>query len=108
MAAPDDPTFLHKLLEYAWAGIAVLGGIIWNKHQQEIKDVKEGQQNLLNTMERNTAHFDARLDVLERTKVSTESFEINRKEVRDVQIKTFERLDAIGQSLARIEGKLEK
>ena len=52
--------------------------------------------------------MDGRLSEIEHSYVLKEVYEQNRKEVRDVQIKTFDRLDAIGQSLARIEGKLDK
>ena len=108
MATPEDPGFFKTILEYAWAVIGVLMGIIWNKHKDEISEMKKDQLEIVKAIEGNRAHFDARLDFFDRDKVSSASFETNRKEVRDVQIKTFERLDAIGQSLARIEGKLER
>ncbi len=83
-------------------------GILWNQHKEQIKEIKNEQLDILKAIDVNRIHFDARLDFFDKDKVSSAAFETNRKEVRDVQIKTFDRLDAIGQSLARIEGKLEK
>ena len=109
MATPDDGGGLIKhLLEYAWAIVGVLMAIIWGKHKEEIVDLKAGQKAITDVIEKNRLHFDDRLDEFDHEKVSSSTFETNRKEVRDVQVKTFERLDQIGQSLARIEGKLEK
>jgi hypothetical protein len=86
-----------KLLEWAWAFIYLLIGLVWRKHNQDITDIKMEAKQL-----------DARIDEVARTHVLNETYETNRKEVRDVQIKTFDRLDAITQALSRIEGKLDK
>jgi hypothetical protein len=92
---------IGKLLEWAWAAVGILVGIIWKRHNEEIIEIKASIQKVGESM-------DGRLSEIEHSYVLKEVYEQNRKEVRDVQIKTFDRLDAIGQSLARIEGKLDK
>lgn len=92
---------IGKLLEWAWAAVGVLVGIIWKRHNEEITEIKASIRKVGESM-------DSRLDEVERSYVLKDVYEQNRKEVRDVQIKTFDRLDQIGQSLARIEGKLDK
>jgi hypothetical protein len=108
MSPQDEVGFFKTILDHAWAVIGVLMGILWNQHKEQIKEIKNEQLDILKAIDVNRLHLDSRLDFFDKDKVSSASFETNRKEVRDVQIKTFDRLEAIGQSLARIEGKLEK
>jgi hypothetical protein len=99
---------IGKLLEWAWAAVGLLVGIIWKRHNEDIADLKSSIKKVGEHMEATTRHLDGRIDSVERSYVPKETYETNRKEVRDVQIKTFDRLDAITQTLSRIEGKLDK
>ena len=103
-----DGTLLGKLLEWVWVGVAGLVGFIWKRHNEEIVEIKNGIMHLSKRIDEVGRELDHRIDAVSRESTPIALFEQNRKEVRDVQIKTFERLDAIGQSLARIEGKLDK
>ena len=101
MSSGVEVGVIGKLLEWAWAVVGILVGIIWKRHNEEITEIKASIQSVGESM-------DNRLSEMERSYVQKDVYEQNRKEVRDVQTKTFDRLDAIGQSLARIEGKLDK
>lgn len=101
MSSGVEATVVGKLLEWAWAIVGVLMGVIWKRHNEELTEIKASIRKVGESM-------DSRLDDVERSYVLKDVYEQNRKEVRDVQIKTFDRLDQIGQSLARIEGKLDK
>lgn len=107
-AGPEEAGFLKSLLEWAWTGVIALMGIIWKRHNEEIAEIKGGIKKLGEDMEANVKFLDQRIDGVERAAVQLNVYEQNRKEVREGQVKTFERLDAIGQALARIEGKLDK
>jgi hypothetical protein len=99
---------IGKLLEWAWAAVGLLLGIIWKRHNEDIADLKSSIKKVGDSMEVATKFLDGRIDGVERSYVPKDTYETNRKEVRDVQIKTFDRLDAITQTLSRIEGKLDK
>lgn len=101
-------TIFSKLFEWAWAGVGILMGIIWKKHNEEIAGIKAGIEKVGDDMSENVKFLDARIDAVERNAVPMERYEQNRKEVRDGQIMIFNRLDQVGQALARIEGKLDK
>lgn len=103
-----DNTLLSKLLEWVWVGVGALVGFIWKRHNEEIVEIKNGIIHLSKRVDEVGRELDHRIDTVSREATPIALFEQNRKEVRDVQMKTFERLDAIGQSLARIEGKLDK
>lgn len=105
---PVEATIFGKVLEWAWAGVGILMGIIWKKHNEEIAEIKSGIKKLGDDMEENVKFLDGKIDAVERNTVPVSRYEQNRKEVREGQIETFRRLDTIGQSLARIEGKLDK
>jgi hypothetical protein len=99
---------MKTLLEWAWIGVAALIGIVWRKHNEEISDIKDGIKGVRKDMNENAKFLDGRIDAVERASVPMLTYEQNRKEVRDVQIKTFERLDEVVRALSRIEGKLDK
>lgn len=105
---PVEATIFGKVLEWAWAGIGVLMGIIWKKHNEEIAEIKSGIKGLSNDMEESVKFLEGKIDTVERHSVPLDRYEQNRKEVRDGQILIFNRLDQVGQALARIEGKLDK
>jgi len=97
VGAVAEATIVKTLLEWAWVGVCVLMGIIWRQHNGEIADIKASIDKV-----------DGRIDSFERAKVPRAEYEVNRKEVREGQIAIYQRLDAVGQALARIEGKLDK
>jgi hypothetical protein len=105
---PVEATIIGKVLEWAWAGIALLVGIVWKKHNEEIADIKGSIQKVDENMNGHTKYLDGRIDSLERATVPRSEYEQNRKEMREGQIQIFARLDHVGQALARIEGKLDK
>lgn len=99
---------IDTLLKWAWAFVGVLVGIIWKKHNEEISSIKFGIAKIGDDMSATAKFLDSRIDAVERATVPMLTYEQNRKEVREVQVKTFERLDDIGRALSRIEGKLDK
>jgi hypothetical protein len=86
----------------------MLIGVIWKKHNDEIVDIKKNLDQIDENMNAHVKFLDGRIDSVERASVPIATYEQNRKEVRDAQIKTFDQLDRISQSLARIEGKLDR
>lgn len=105
---PVEATIFAKLLEWAWAVVGVLMGIIWKRHNEEIADIKGSIKKVDDDMAGHAKFLDNRIDALERATVPRSEYEQNRKEMRDGQIQIFARLDTLGQALARIEGKLDK
>lgn len=108
LGGPLESTLFAKILEWAWAGIAVLIGIVWKKHNEEIAEIKGDIKKVDENMSGHAKYLDGRIDSLERATVPRTEYEQNRKEVREGQIAIFNRLDQVGQQLARIEGKLDK
>ena len=99
---------LDTLLKWAWAAVGVLMGIIWKKHNEEIADIKAGIKGVRTDMNENAKFLDGRIDAVEKGAVPILVYEQNRKEVREGQIAIYTRIGEISQSLARIEGKLDK
>lgn len=87
MATPDPEAFglLEKLLAAGAAIVAPLFGL-W-KFMEGKLDKKADKDDLEELSNR---------------------YEQNRLEVREVQIKIFDKLDSVTQQLSRIEGKLER
>lgn len=107
-AGIEEAGIVKTVLGWAWAGVGVLMGIIWKRHNEEIAGIKASIEKVGSDMNENVKFLDGRIDAVERSTVPLERYEQNRKEVREGQVETFRRLDNIGQALARIEGKLEK
>jgi len=105
---PVEATVLAKFLEWAWVGVCALIGIVWKKHNEEMSSIKTGIEKVSDNMNAHAKYLDGRIDSLERATVPRTEYELNRKEVREGQIQIFNRLDHVGQALARIEGKLDK
>jgi hypothetical protein len=109
MAASADEAGLFKtVLEYAWIIVCALIGIVWKKHEKEMESLQAGIKKLDDEMTANTKFLDNRIDSVEHSSTPLKVFEKNREEMRTGQIQIFERLDKLGQSLARIEGKLDR
>ena len=105
---PVEATIIGKALDWAWAGVCILIGVVWKKHNEEIADIKTSIKKVDENMSAHAKFLDSRIDGLERATVPRTEYEMNRKEVREGQIQIFNRLDHVGQALARIEGKLDK
>lgn len=102
------PVELKTILDWASAAVAVLLGVIWKRHNQEIEEIKSSIKYVGENMKTSLATLDGRLDSVEKNYTPLQTYEQNRKEVREVNIQMFQRLDTLGQTLARIEGKLDK
>lgn len=105
---PVEATIISKLLEWAWAFVGILMGIIWKRHNEEMAELRASIKQVNENMNGHANYLDGRIDALERTTVPRTEYESNRKEMREGQIQIFTRLDHLGQALARIEGKLDK
>lgn len=104
---PDQGIF-KWLFDWAWGIVALLVGILWRKHNDEMDSLKNAIKHVNATMDKHVQHFDAQLDSIKQSKVPRDAYEQNRKEVREGQIAIYNRLDALGQAIGRIEGKLDK
>lgn len=96
------------ILEWAWAIIGVLMTVIWKRHTQEIADLKNSIERVGEEMAENMRALDHKIQTVEREHVTVVAYERNREEVMEGQREIFNRLDKMGQSLARIEGKLDR
>lgn len=95
-----------------WAGFVTimfpLIGIIYRKHNEEIAAIKSGIDKLSSEIKHQTTTLDGRIDAVERGSVPLHVYEQNRREVREGQIAIYNRIDELGRTLSRIEGKIEK
>lgn len=105
---PNEASWMKSMLDWAWAAVGVLVGVIWRKHNEDIVDLKTTVNAVKEKVTKLAKEFDDRVEQVERRSVPLDSYEQNRKEVREVQMAIFNRLDSLGQSMARIEGKLDK
>lgn len=104
----DETGILRTLLDWAWALVAALIGIIWKRHNEEIQSIEASIAKVGDQMNENAKFLDGRIDAIEKSTVPLSTYEQNRKETRENQIAIYQRIDGIGQALARIEGKLDK
>jgi len=107
-AGADEAGFLKAALEYAWVIVCALIGIVWKKHEKEMETLQASIKKIDDDMAANVKFLDSRIDAVEHSSTPLKVFEKNRDEMRSGQIQIFDRLDKLGQSLARIEGKLDR
>lgn len=50
-AAVEAAPFYKPMLDWAWAIIAALGGLVWKRHTQDMKEMKGGMQALAKEIE---------------------------------------------------------
>jgi hypothetical protein len=55
----DDPTFLAKALEYAWAGVLALVGVVWRMLHSQLDTMRGHQQAMIQA---NTNEIDRQRD----------------------------------------------
>ena len=73
-----------------------------------MESLQNGIKKLDDEMAANTKFLDNRIDSVQNSSTPLKVFEKNREEMRTGQIQIFDRLDKLSQSLARIEGKLDR
>ena len=44
----EDPGVIKQLLDWAWAGVLALGGLVYKKHNEEMGELKEALHSLRN------------------------------------------------------------
>ena len=88
-----DPTMLEKIVEYAWAGVAALIGFFWKSNSAAIAKAQA-------TADAAVTRFDFR--------EYTDRADATRSELRDGIVDLYKGQGKIAESLARIEGKLDK
>ena len=89
----NDPGVIKTLIEYAWAAVIGLIGIVYKLNADRITAIERSLAETLGRKE-----FE---DYAERA-------ERSRMEVREAIGKLFEAQSRTAEALARIEGKLEK
>lgn len=107
-SSADEAGLFKAILEYAWVIVCVLIGLVWKKHEKEMESLQNGIKKLDDEMAANTKFLDNRIDGVQNSSTPLKVFEKNREEMRTGQIQIFDRLDKLSQSLARIEGKLDR
>jgi hypothetical protein len=88
--------------------IGVLFKRVIDKHDQEIKDIQKGIARVSDDVKTATSEIGEKIGHIEMHYVPEARYEQNRREVREGMHNIFGQLNMIGQSLARIEGKLGK
>ena len=104
MSPDQDPGILAKLLEWAWLGVVGLVGIVWKHNNEAIVKAQ------------NTASAALSKDDFEKHVKKTDTYfeeyahraETSRTELREAIVDLYKGQGKIAESLARIEGKLEK
>lgn len=101
---PVEATIFAKLLEWAWAVVGVLMGIIWKRHNEEIAEIKGSIKKVGDKMEVHAKEFDQRLDTVERGSVSVPRFEAHEERTRQNIIELHRKIEGSEQRLtAKIE-----
>jgi len=93
MTPEQDAGMLTKIVEWAWAGVAAMIAIVWKANASAIQKAQVTADAALTK-----ADFNEHL-------IRTET---SRTELRDGIIDLYKGQNKITESLARIEGKLEK
>lgn len=93
MTPEQDVGILAKIIEWAWAGVAVMIGIVWKANAAAIQKAQMTADAAVTKIE-----FNEHLSRVEATRV----------ELRDGIIDLYKGQNKITEALARIEGKLEK
>ena len=88
-----DPDMWDKIVEYAWAGVAALIAFFWKSNAAAIAKAQYTADAAVTK-----ADFNEYANRAERT----------RSELREAVVELYKGQNKIGESLARIEGKLEK
>ena len=101
MSQGEGPGIWQSIAVGLWGVLVTIGsgavGFVWKKHDEEMKALKGAISQLNEKLDSSRNHY-----------VPMSVYETNRQEMRQGQIDIFRRLDTLGQSLARIEGKLDK
>lgn len=100
MLPENDPNMFIKLLDWAWAGVLVMLGVIWRKHNEEIASLKSAIENKATiqemTRQRDNVEelFKAQVDI--------------RHEMADNHKEIMAAVGTLGAQIAHINGKLEQ
>jgi hypothetical protein len=93
MTPEQDAGMLAKIVEWAWAGVAAMIAIVWKANASAIQKAQETADAAVTKADFNEHLIRA---------------EASRGELRDGIIDLYKGQSKIAESLARIEGKLEK
>lgn len=96
-AGPDETGFLKTVLEWAWAVVGVLMGIIWKKHNEEIASIKASIQKV-GESKVNEKTFDEYVERAEKDRDERRETEINLfAEIKDQRNHFDSKLDRLAE-----------